>query len=153
MNGTINREVVARKPGYHAGDEIVRAMMINLTTNNANPDAIEAEKEARAIAFANKAKAAPAPEKYSKHDVSNEPRDSNGRWTSGASTTTPKSGPLTKGERVRIKPEFQDKGDDEFEWYVHEDEDGGRVSIFAKDSTMSIQPIQRVESRMIERFH
>ncbi len=56
MNGTINREV-AKKPGYHAGDDLLRLMMINLTNNNANPEAIEAAKDAKELALAGNGKA------------------------------------------------------------------------------------------------
>jgi hypothetical protein len=34
-----------------------------------------------------------------------------------------------KGDRVKIKKEWQDEGDDELEWEVIEDEAGGRVRI------------------------
>ena len=36
---------------------------------------------------------------------------------------------IRKGERVFIKPEWQDKGDDDYIWIALEDEDGGRVRI------------------------
>lgn len=36
---------------------------------------------------------------------------------------------IRKGDRVFIKPEWQDAGDDQFIWIALEDEDGGRVRI------------------------
>jgi len=32
---------------------------------------------------------------------------------------------IKKGDRIRIKPEWQDPGDDKFIWVALEDEDGG----------------------------
>jgi hypothetical protein len=58
--------------------------------------------------------------------------------------------PIKRGEQVRIKPEWQDKGDDAFTWMATEDEAGGRVSICPIDIGLTIKPIQRVESRMLE---
>lgn len=148
--------------------KLVEAMIGNLTANNANPEAYEAAKSARDAKFAADAAPSvpvagsgtgainlpPVPKAaYSKgRDVSDEARDSRGRWTASGSSGDSGMGPLKKGERIRIKPEWQDEGDDELEWYVHEDEDGGRVSIYSVDDTAGIRPHQRVESRMVERF-
>jgi hypothetical protein len=41
-----------------------------------------------------------------------------------------------KGDRVWIKPEFQDAGDDKFAWYAIEDEDKGRVAIHAEPNPL-----------------
>jgi hypothetical protein len=43
---------------------------------------------------------------------------------------------IRKGDRIGIKPEWQDPGDDKFLWVGLEDEDGGRVSEFA-DPTLA----------------
>lgn len=60
-NATMTRP--AGKPGYHAGDALIRRMMINLTTNNANPEALEEFRDAKEMAMVDggDAKAAPAP--------------------------------------------------------------------------------------------
>ncbi|MEN6642472.1 MAG: hypothetical protein ABFE08_08510, partial [Armatimonadia bacterium] len=55
-----------------------------------------------------------------------------------------------KGHRVKIKPEFQDKGDDEFDWHVVGDEEKGRVDISPHGTGMSIPPKYTVQSHMIE---
>jgi hypothetical protein len=62
-----------------------------------------------------------------------------------------KNEPIRKGDRVRIRPEWQDEGDEEFSWIATEDEDGGRVSISPLNSGLSIPPVQRVTTEMIER--
>ena len=56
---------------------------------------------------------------------------------------------ITKGQRVYIKPEWQDKGDERAEFRAIEDEDGGRVRIEAQ-AGMSINPTQVVRVEMLE---
>ncbi len=53
-----------------------------------------------------------------------------------------------KGDVVRILPEFQDAGDDEFTWVA--DEEKGRVDISAVDSLLTIKPIHIVQADWIE---
>lgn len=36
---------------------------------------------------------------------------------------------ICKGDVVKIKPQWQDPGDDEFKWIAIEGDDGGRVRI------------------------
>ena len=36
---------------------------------------------------------------------------------------------IRAGDKVKIKPEWQDAGDDEFEWVAVDDEEKGRVTI------------------------
>lgn len=55
---------------------------------------------------------------------------------------------IIKGQRVYIKPEFQDSGDESIVFIAVEDEDGGRVKIQAMLG-LSINPIQVVEVRML----
>lgn len=55
-----------------------------------------------------------------------------------------------KGDVVRILPEFQDAGDDEFTWVVLADEEKGRVDISAVDSLLTIKPIHIVQVDWIE---
>lgn len=38
---------------------------------------------------------------------------------------------IKKGDKVEILKQFQDEGDDEFQWTAVEDEDGGRVRVEA----------------------
>lgn len=60
--------------------------------------------------------------------------------------------PLTTGEKVRILPEFQDPGDDQFERIVIEaPADSPRVLIRTLIPGMEIQPTETVEASMLER--
>jgi hypothetical protein len=66
---------------------------------------------------------------------------------------TLKNSPLKlflKGNVVRILPQFQDSGDDEFTWVVLADEEKGRVDISAQDSLLKIRPIHTVQVDWIE---
>lgn len=56
---------------------------------------------------------------------------------------------IRRGDKVRIKPEFQDPGDDSVEWVALEDEDGGRVRI-QPQLGLEINPNQVVEVSMLE---
>ena len=56
---------------------------------------------------------------------------------------------IRKGEKVEIKPEWQDKGDDLFTWMALEDEDGGRVRISPVDIGYRILPYQVVDTSML----
>lgn len=55
-----------------------------------------------------------------------------------------------KGDIVKILPEFQDAGDDEYTWVVLNDEEKGRVDISAVDSQLTIKPIHIVQASWIE---
>lgn len=57
---------------------------------------------------------------------------------------------IKKGDQVRIKPEWQDKGDDLFFWLALEDEDGGRVRIAPIGTGLELTPNQVVETSMLE---
>jgi len=61
------------------------------------------------------------------------------------------SEPLKKGERIRIKPEWQEEGDADLEWFACDDEENGRVGIFTPMPEMAIQPWQCVSAHMVER--
>lgn len=54
-----------------------------------------------------------------------------------------------KGDIVEILPEFQDKGDSDYQWIVLEDEEKGRVSISATNSLLRITPIHVVQTDWI----
>ena len=54
-----------------------------------------------------------------------------------------------KGDFVDILPEFRDPGDDEYQWVVLDDEEKGRVSISATNSTLRITPIHVVQTDWI----
>ncbi len=58
---------------------------------------------------------------------------------------------IKRDDRVRIKPEWQDHGDDELTWIALEDEDGGRVRIAPVMPDMSYPPNYIVTTDMIER--
>lgn len=64
------------------------------------------------------------------------------------STSTQK---FLKGQVVKIRPEFQDDGDDEYTWVVLKDEEKGRVDISAIDSLLRIKPIHTVQVEWLER--
>lgn len=64
------------------------------------------------------------------------------------STSTQK---FLKGQVVKIRPEFQDDGDDEYTWVVLNDEEKGRVDISALDSVLKIKPIHTVQVEWLER--
>jgi hypothetical protein len=51
---------------------------------------------------------------------------------------------------VRIKPEYQDEGDDLLSWIALEDEDGGRVRIAPLNTGMKFPPNQIVNTEMLE---
>lgn len=55
---------------------------------------------------------------------------------------------IRKGDRVRIRPEWQDAGDDSFEWYAVDDEDKGRVSISPRLGQV-FRPVQTVAVTML----
>lgn len=62
------------------------------------------------------------------------------------------SRPLIPGDRVRILPEFQDVGDDEFERIVVEaPSDSPRVLVQTMIPGMQITPTERIEARMLVR--
>lgn len=50
---------------------------------------------------------------------------------------------------VRIKPEYQDEGDDSLVWMALEDEDGGRVRISPLNTGMKLPPNQVVSIEML----
>jgi hypothetical protein len=58
--------------------------------------------------------------------------------------------PIRAGQRVHIRREWQDAGDDNFIWVAVEDEDGGRVRISPVNIGLSVTPNQVVETRMLE---
>jgi hypothetical protein len=57
---------------------------------------------------------------------------------------------IKKGDRVYIKKEYQDEGDDCFEWIACEDEDGDRVLV-STVALGSIYPTGVIKTYMIER--
>lgn len=58
--------------------------------------------------------------------------------------------PFKKGDKIKIKKEWQDRDDDKYEWFVVDDEEKGKVTISPKISSMRIQPTQIVMTDMIE---
>jgi hypothetical protein len=58
---------------------------------------------------------------------------------------------IKMGDKVRIKKEFQDPGDDQFSHIALEDEDGGRVRIVTLGTRMVFPPNHIIETRMLER--
>lgn len=58
--------------------------------------------------------------------------------------------PIKKGDRVRIKPEHQDDGDDKYTWHAIDDEEKGRVTVSPTDHPMRIKPTYVMHSHMVE---
>lgn len=56
---------------------------------------------------------------------------------------------IKKGDIVKIRPEWQDPGDDKFTWVAIEDEDGGRVRITPVDTGLRFPPNQVVTTDML----
>lgn len=63
---------------------------------------------------------------------------------------TNESRKFLKGNLVKIRPEFQDDGDDQFVWIILNDEEKGRVDISAINSPLAIKPIHIVQTEWIE---
>jgi hypothetical protein len=57
---------------------------------------------------------------------------------------------IRKGDTIRIRPEWQDPGDEKFVWVALEDEDGGRVCIAPINTGLAFPPNQIVNSNMVE---
>lgn len=57
---------------------------------------------------------------------------------------------IKKGDSVKIKPEWQDAGDDQVHFFAMEDEDGGRVRIGALGVLSHFVPTQVVLVSMLE---
>ena len=57
---------------------------------------------------------------------------------------------LKKGDEVRILPEFQDDGDDDFIWIVMADEEKGRVDVCPANIPMMIKPTYTLLSDQVE---
>lgn len=51
---------------------------------------------------------------------------------------------------IKIKPEYQDEGDDSLVWVAVEDEDGGRIRIAPLNSGLKFPPNQIVSTKMVE---
>lgn len=58
---------------------------------------------------------------------------------------------IRRGDHLRIRPDWRDEGDETFDWFALEDEDGGRVLI-APRMDLPIPPCQVVTTDMIERI-
>lgn len=52
---------------------------------------------------------------------------------------------IVKGDKVSIKPEWQDKGDDAFDWVAVDNEENGRVVITATNTGLTFAPVQVVK--------
>lgn len=57
---------------------------------------------------------------------------------------------ITKGTYLKIKPEWQDAGDEKFTWLAVENEDGGRVLVSRLGTGMSITPTSVMTTDMVE---
>lgn len=60
--------------------------------------------------------------------------------------------PFKRGDKVKIKPEWQDEGDDKFDWIVVSNEENGRVDIRPSGTGLAIPPVNTVKTSMIEHF-
>ncbi len=57
---------------------------------------------------------------------------------------------IRKGDVVKIRPEWQDRGDDEFVWVACDDEENGRVTIAPLNIGLAVTPSQTVDVSMLE---
>ena len=57
---------------------------------------------------------------------------------------------IRKNDKLRILPQWQDDGDDQFEWVAEEDESGDRVLIRGVIPDFPIHPTFRLETHMVE---
>lgn len=57
---------------------------------------------------------------------------------------------IKAGQQVKFKPEWQDKGDENKEFFAIEDECGGRVRVEMRGVLKSFNPVQVVTVDMIE---
>lgn len=60
---------------------------------------------------------------------------------------------LNRGETVRILPQYQDQGDDEFTWVVVGDEEKGRVDVSPVSIPMKVKSIYALEVEQVELVH
>lgn len=60
---------------------------------------------------------------------------------------------LRCGDQVRIRPEYQDEGDDEFTWVVVGDEEKGRVDVSPISTSMKIKPTYTLKVEHVELVH
>lgn len=56
---------------------------------------------------------------------------------------------IRAGQRVWIKPEWQDPGDDRFQWFAIEDACGDRVRIRPEGTGLPLPPIYKVQTFML----
>jgi len=56
---------------------------------------------------------------------------------------------IRKGDKVSIKPEFQDNGDDKFSWLAVDDQENNRVMISPIDTGLAIAPSYVVRVDML----
>ncbi len=56
---------------------------------------------------------------------------------------------IRKGQKVYIRPEWQDDGDDEFLWIAIEDEDRGLVKVVTFMPELRFSPVSWIETRML----
>jgi hypothetical protein len=57
---------------------------------------------------------------------------------------------IRRGDFVVIKPEFQDPGDDKYQWLAVDDESAGRVTISPVGTGLAIPPRHVVRVSMLE---
>ncbi len=57
---------------------------------------------------------------------------------------------IRKGDRIFLKPEWQDEGDAKQTWIAVDDEEKGRVTICPITSTLAIKPTYVVQVEWIE---
>jgi hypothetical protein len=57
---------------------------------------------------------------------------------------------IRAGDTVQIKPEWQDAGDDKYQWVAVTDESMGRIDITPIDIGLAIKPVYTVKIEMLE---
>jgi len=57
---------------------------------------------------------------------------------------------IRKGDTVKIKPQWQDHGDDRYTWRAVTNEEGGRVMISQVDTGLTFPPTYNVKTEWLQ---
>lgn len=60
---------------------------------------------------------------------------------------------LVKGDKIRILPQYQDPGDEDFTWIVVGDEEKGRVDVSPVSIQMHVKPVYTLRVEQVELLH
>lgn len=74
------------------------------------------------------------------------------RIAGGKPSAQDASGPIKKGDRVEILPQWRDKGDEKYQWYAVTDDYGGRLQIQPKGTGLTFAPVHTVQTNMVRKL-